>query len=102
MPRIASLRQELLLKAAEINNLDLGASFFVGDRLSDIECGLNAGCRTVLLTHLNSSRHATPDAEDVFGPGKGPLYCTENLIQATQWILEVSSDIPIPKTHELE
>ena len=47
---------ELLLQAAKIHDLDLAASFFIGDRLSDIECGLNAGCRTVLLAHEKSSR----------------------------------------------
>jgi len=92
---------ELLLKAAQINNLDLGGSFFIGDRLSDIECGLNAGCRTILLTHLNSSRRATPDAEDAIARDKAH-YIAENLIQAAQWIMTVTSETPIPKTHELE
>jgi len=92
---------ELLFKAAEINNLDLPASFFVGDRLSDIECGLNAGCRTVLLTHNKSSRKNDPDEEDALAREKAH-YIAENLIQATQWILDVSTAKPFPKTHELE
>ena len=91
---------KLLLKAAEINNLDLSRSFFVGDRLSDIECGLNAGCRTVLLTHLKSSRWNNPDPEDALAREKAH-YIAENLIQAAQWIIEVSSNTPIPKTHEM-
>jgi len=91
----------LLLKAAQINHLDLSKSFFIGDRLSDIECGINAGCRTVLLTHLKSSRRATPDAEDARARDKAH-YIAENLIQAAQWIIEVSSDTPTLKTHELE
>jgi D-glycero-D-manno-heptose 1,7-bisphosphate phosphatase len=92
---------ELLHKAAEINNIDLSKSFFVGDRLSDIECGLNAGCRTVLLTHLKSSRRQTADPEDAIARDKAH-YVAENLIHATQWIIEVSSKTPVPKTHELE
>jgi len=92
---------ELLLKAAEINNLDLTQSFFVGDRLSDIECGINAGCRTVLLTHLKSSRFNTEDPEDAVAREKAH-YIAENLIQAAHWIIEVSSDTPTPKTHEME
>jgi D-glycero-D-manno-heptose 1,7-bisphosphate phosphatase len=91
---------ELLLKAAEINNIDLNASFFVGDRLSDIECGLNAGCRTVLLTHLKSSRFNTPDADDALAREKAH-YIADNLVQAAQWIITVTSTTPIPKTHEL-
>ncbi|HVE69582.1 MAG TPA: HAD family hydrolase [Solirubrobacteraceae bacterium] len=39
----------LLLAAADELGLDLGASFMLGDRLSDVEAGRRAGCRTVLL-----------------------------------------------------
>ncbi len=92
---------ELLLKAAEINNIDLSQSFFVGDRLSDIECGINAGCRTVLLTHLKSSRFNSADPEDALARDKAH-YIAENLVQAARWILEVTSTTPNLKTHELE
>jgi len=91
---------ELLLKAADMHNLDLPQSFFVGDRLSDIECGLAAGCRTVLLTHDKSSRKDKPDEEDNLAREKAH-YIAANLMEATQWILQVSSSDPIPKTHEL-
>jgi D-glycero-D-manno-heptose 1,7-bisphosphate phosphatase len=91
---------ELLNKAAHINNLDLTKSFFVGDRLSDIECGLNAGCRTVLLTHAKSSRRDSPDEDDAIAKQKAH-FIAEDLKQAAQWIIEVSSTTPIPKTHEL-
>jgi len=90
---------KLLFKAKEIYNLDLAGSFFVGDRLSDIECGLNAGCRTVLLTHEKSSRRDSPDEDDVIARNKAH-YIANNLMEATQWILQVSSTDPIPKTHE--
>jgi D-glycero-D-manno-heptose 1,7-bisphosphate phosphatase len=90
---------ELLFKAKEIYNLDLPGSFFVGDRLSDIECGLAAGCRTVLLTHEKSSRKDTVDPEDAIAREKAHYIATD-LMEATQWILQVSSTDPIPKTHE--
>jgi len=89
---------ELLLQAAKTHDLDLPASFFIGDRLSDIECGLNAGCRTVLLTHANSSRKESVDAEDAVARTKAH-YITTTLMDAARWILEVSSNIPWPKTH---
>jgi D-glycero-D-manno-heptose 1,7-bisphosphate phosphatase len=89
---------EILLEAAKIHDLDLTASFFLGDRLSDIECGLNAGCRTVLLTHANSSRRATPDSDDAVALTKAH-YIAETLMDAANWILEVSSNVPWPKTH---
>lgn len=90
---------ELLFKAAEINDLDLAASFFVGDRLSDIECGLSAGCRTVLLTHYKSSRKDSPDEDDAVAQQKAH-YIAQHLVEAAQWILDVSSETPVSKTHE--
>jgi D-glycero-D-manno-heptose 1,7-bisphosphate phosphatase len=39
----------MLLEAALAHNLDLSASFILGDRWRDVEAGLRAGCRTVFL-----------------------------------------------------
>jgi D-glycero-D-manno-heptose 1,7-bisphosphate phosphatase len=38
---------ELLERAARELNLDLGESFMVGDKESDLEAGRRAGCRTI-------------------------------------------------------
>ncbi len=84
-----------------MHDLDLTGSFFIGDRLSDIECGLAAGCRTILLTHEQSSRRLRNDPEDILARDKAH-YIAGNLIEATQWILQVTSNIAIPKTHEME
>ncbi len=92
---------ELLLQAAKAHNLDLAGSFFIGDRLSDIECGLNAGCRTVLLAHAKSSRKEGSDQEDAVARLKAH-YIASTLIDAANWIVNVSSTLPILKTHELE
>jgi len=40
----------LLLKAQERYNIDFSQSWFIGDTKQDVQTGLNAGCRTVLLT----------------------------------------------------
>jgi D-glycero-D-manno-heptose 1,7-bisphosphate phosphatase len=39
----------LILQAAQEEEIDLGASFMVGDRWKDIEAGKRAGCKTVLI-----------------------------------------------------
>jgi D-glycero-D-manno-heptose 1,7-bisphosphate phosphatase len=89
---------ELLEQAAKAHEVDLAGSFFIGDRLSDIECGINAGCRTVLLTHDRSSRRTSVDPEDTVAREKAH-YITTTLTDAANWILSVSSDFPVPKTH---
>ncbi|MEI9998025.1 MAG: HAD family hydrolase [Verrucomicrobiota bacterium] len=91
---------ELLLGAAREHGLDLAGSFMVGDRLSDVECGLAAGCRTVFLTHEKSSRRASLDPDDRVAQQKAN-YITATLTDAANWIISVSSTFPIPKTHEL-
>lgn len=44
----------MLLKAAADFNIDLAASFMVGDADSDVQCGINGGCTPVLLTAENA------------------------------------------------
>ena len=44
-------RPGLLLAAARSWQIDLGASFMVGDRWRDIDAGRAAGCRTVLIDY---------------------------------------------------
>lgn len=42
----------LLLAAAKAHGLDLGASWMVGDGLTDIRAGRAAGCRTILVSRV--------------------------------------------------
>ncbi len=39
----------MILEAARELNIDTAASWMIGDKTSDVECGKRAGCRTVLL-----------------------------------------------------
>ena len=43
----------MILKAAEDFNIDLNKSYVIGDSKSDIEAGINAGCKTVLVNNSN-------------------------------------------------
>ena len=45
----------MLLKAAADFNIDLSRSWMVGDGENDIKAGINAGCKTVLLSNGNES-----------------------------------------------
>jgi len=40
---------EMIFAAARDHNVDLTRSFFIGDKQSDIECGRNAGVKTILV-----------------------------------------------------
>jgi D-glycero-D-manno-heptose 1,7-bisphosphate phosphatase len=41
----------MLLRAARELSIDLRASWMVGDRWRDIDCGHAAGCRTILIDY---------------------------------------------------
>lgn len=45
----------MLLEAARSRNLDLAASWMIGDSDSDIQAGKNAGCRTAWLSGRNGA-----------------------------------------------
>jgi len=40
---------EMVVRAAKEQGIDLSRSYFVGDKRSDIECGRNAGTKTILV-----------------------------------------------------
>jgi D-sedoheptulose 7-phosphate isomerase len=67
----------MLLEAARKHNIDLAASFMVGDRWRDIEAGYNAGCRTILIDYGYSER--PPDRE--------PDLRVSSLREAADWII---------------
>lgn len=69
-------RPGMLLEAAEKWKINLTSSFMVGDRLSDIEAGQSAGCRSILVGLSND-----PD-QKIF-----PDHRCRDLSEACTWIL---------------
>ncbi len=78
-------RPGLLLRAAQEHNLDLNASFVVGDRITDIIAGARAGCRTVLL---QTGQHQAPPIETVepLDESVQPDHVSADLKAAVGWI----------------
>ena len=74
----------LLDRAALDLGLDLAKSFLVGDRWSDIECAVRAGCTPVLvLTGYGKGEYM------YIGPGQEirPEFVAETLLEAVRWII---------------
>lgn len=79
-------RPGMLLQAAREYNLDLSASFMVGDRISDIVAGHKAGCRTILVeTGMHQAHPIISDAMDL--SIKPDFVCTD-LYEASRIIIE--------------
>ena len=67
----------LFVQAAAKHGIDLANSYMIGDRWRDIDAGVAAGCRTVLIDrHYNERK-----------PNAAPNYVVESLAQACDWIL---------------
>ena len=55
----------MLLEAAVDLEIDLASSWMIGDKPIDVECGRNAGCRTVLVRTGYGSAQSNTDADFV-------------------------------------
>jgi D-sedoheptulose 7-phosphate isomerase len=67
----------MLLEGARRHNVDLAASFMVGDRWRDIEAGYNAGCKTIFIDYGYSERP----------PDRVPDLRVGSLREAGDWII---------------
>lgn len=78
----------MLLQAAKDFNINLADSWMIGDGLRDIECGRNAGTKTILLTgpdtefdHNEKKKESNGKAEELSD------YTAKNLLEAVKIIL---------------
>lgn len=72
----------MLVQAAQDLNIDLTQSYMVGDRLSDLQAGQGAGCRSILVrTGYGNQQEAK---------AKGYPVCSD-LMAAADWIAEQTS-----------
>jgi D-glycero-D-manno-heptose 1,7-bisphosphate phosphatase len=69
----------MLFAAAVEREVQLAASFMVGDRWRDVGAGRAAGCRTILVNALREATHVEPEIELL------------DLSAATDWILNQQS-----------
>ncbi|SDU08875.1 D-glycero-D-manno-heptose 1,7-bisphosphate phosphatase [Verrucomicrobium sp. GAS474] len=69
----------LVHRAAVEYGIDLKKSFFIGDRLGDILCGRNAGCRTALV-HTGENGKEWPMA------GRFADFAADSLGEIAAWI----------------
>src|SRR5579884_2424299 len=78
----------MLLRAARDLDIDLPASWFLGDILDDIEAGNRAGCRTVLVD-LNTERLPRT-------PLRRPTFVARDTRHALDVVAAVERGAPVP------
>lgn len=75
---------EMALKAAEDLNIVLKGSYMVGDKMEDIEFGLNFDAIPILLL----TGHGQKALRKLSEKGIRPAYVAKNLLEAVDWILK--------------
>ena len=73
----------LILKAAKDMDIDLSQSWFIGDNLSDIKAGKNAGCHTLLLGKIRCEL-----CDLMYNEGIKPDVIKLNLLESADYILK--------------
>lgn len=77
--------------AASSFDVDLERSYFVGDKMSDVQTGIAAGCKTVLI--LPPSKTDLPLLEEEEDGEVEPDLIARDLREASDWILEDSAEV---------
>jgi len=67
--------------AAQEYGVDLARSFMIGDRASDVQAGVNAGARSVLV--LTGAGRETVENNDCH-----PAYVAADVLAAAEWIVQ--------------
>ncbi len=75
----------LLLRAASEYKIDLRSSWFIGDILNDVEAGLCAGCKTILIDNGN-------ETEWELSAQRTPDFIVTDLMEAAQVILSADKN----------
>jgi histidinol phosphatase-like enzyme len=79
----------LIRRAAEVHGIDVALSWMIGDRLDDVEAGLRAGCRAILL-------QPGPATDDDRSRWRWPDYTASDMTAAARIITGTASVLKAP------
>jgi D-glycero-D-manno-heptose 1,7-bisphosphate phosphatase len=73
---------KMVLEAAKDFNINLTESYFIGDAVSDIECGINAGIKTILV----KTGYGNESFSTLQKLNKMPTFVASNILDAVSFI----------------
>ena len=73
----------MILKAAGEHNIDLKSSYMIGDKVSDIEAGINADIKTIML----NTGCVDDEISILHNQGKKPNFVAANFSEACDFII---------------
>ncbi len=69
----------MLDKANQMHKIDMSQSWMIGDRMTDVECGHRAGCKSILLSGTEGESPEHPEFAE-------PEAYVKNLIEAAEFL----------------
>ncbi|MFH1197343.1 MAG: HAD family hydrolase [bacterium] len=75
---------KMIFDAAKDWTIDLNHSYMIGDTLADVECGINAGVKTILV----KNNYETEEIISLKKQGKCPNFVASNIKEACRFIAE--------------
>lgn len=77
----------LILRAARELAIDLSRSFFVGDSMVDVECGGNAGVRTILVRSRNLEEDSWAGSNELVRHATGADFVVDSIEEIVHIVL---------------
>lgn len=74
----------MIVQAAADFNIELDQSYMIGDKSSDVEAGLNAGVKTILLR----SEFTAKEISTLHNLGKKPNFTAANFTEACDFVIK--------------
>lgn len=83
-------KPELIIRSADQLDIDLKNSYMIGDRSSDLEVGINAGCRSSLLVRTGRGQETLVELERKNSEILDRSVVVSDLRSAADWVLSQS------------
>lgn len=78
----------MILQAAKDHDIDLSKSFMIGDRASDIEAGINANIKTILIANQKENG----EIENLINDGKKPNFVAADFYEINKYITQTFAE----------
>jgi D,D-heptose 1,7-bisphosphate phosphatase len=78
----------MILQAAKDHDIDLSRSFMIGDRASDIEAGINANVKTILIANDIYDN----EIENLINDGKKPNFVAADFYEINKYITQTFAE----------
>lgn len=72
----------MILEASKKHDIDITKSYMVGDKASDVLCGINAGVKQILICSENNSE----EINSLKKAGKSPNFVAHNFLEVVNFI----------------